>query len=115
VATAFYRGKLICSSQNCAGLHAEAALLQNHKMQRYRCLPITIFVARVGEHQTHSFSRPCANCSRALAQWNAKVYYTDEHGNWVRDHTLDNTYLSPTLAYLKSARKGRSQSKRSEG
>ena len=94
VATAEYRGKIVCSAPNRAGQHAEVSLLRKHTMQMYRKKNITVYVTRLSKNG-HAMSRPCVSCSRYIkAYWPlATVYYTDADGNWVRDNDLDTEHM----------------------
>ncbi|AEO98426.1 hypothetical protein EPVG_00177 [Emiliania huxleyi virus 201] len=94
LATAEYRGKVVCSAPNRAGTHAEVSLLRKHTMQRYRNKNITVYVTRLSKNG-HAMSRPCVSCSRYIkAYWPlATVYYTNAEGNWVRDNNLDTNHL----------------------
>lgn len=96
VCWATYRGSVLAERVNTFGIHAEAALLKAQAMQPYKSKRgVTIFVARVGDGG-HTYSRPCADCSRKIKNWNASatVYYTNYDNEWERDDNLDTTYKS---------------------
>jgi len=93
VASAEYRGKIVCSAANREGQHAETRLLRKKTMQTYRNKEIKVYVTRLSTNG-HSMSRPCASCSRYIKKfWPlAKVFFTDADGFWFRDKLLDNDH-----------------------
>ena len=71
---------------------AEQAVLRPGDSWRQR-KRLRLYVTKVGG--AHRMSRPCWICSRQLKRIpNLRVFYTDTHGSWVEDTTLDSTHKS---------------------
>ena len=92
VAYLFSGSKLLATSTNRWGCHAEIAILTHVRFASKKRL--RIYIQKVGG--IHQNSRPCHKCSQILKRevpW-VRIFYSLNGGEWREDVALDSTHLS---------------------